>query len=400
MIAVVLALLIQEPALEARRDKIVTTLEEIRGARFSKVVPFRAGERKEYGVNAVENAKLLYGDDLAVAGRALKALGLVSGRIRLDLAIPTLAMTGKVQAFYRNGELVFVDPETPDDELLYKLTLALSDQRFKAREAASKLGTNFDAQMAWAALQHGEADMCKQLMWAGKKGGDKMPDGHVKRLQELAEKWEREDSKWASAVAPRLFVRAGDFIWRRGGIFMESRREAGGMEAVDKAFAAAPTTEQILHPEKVGKDAPAVIDVKPLDDAMAALKWKRAYRTTLGELGAAVFFETHLKEGFEKASPGWGGDTLGYYENEAGRGIAVWTTTWDTADDAAEFQAAAQKIAVVFAPAKDAYNYVLRRGLSVAFVFGVTKEVEDGLLEGLWKCPVTRDGKQELLGKE
>ncbi len=404
--AILLALLLlqeqakPDPELEAKRTKIAATLEAIRGAKFDKTVPVRAGERKEYGTNALENAKLLYGDDLAVAGRALKSLGLISGRIRLDLAIPTLALAAKVQAFYRNGELVIVDRESPDDELLYKLALGLADQRFKVREGAAKLGTNFDAQMAWAAMQHGEADMCKQLMWAGKKTSDKMPDEHLKKLAAGADKWEREDSKWASAVAPRIFIRAGDFIWRRGGIYIETIRQQDGMEGVDKAWAAMPTTEQILHPEKRGKDLPAIVDTRTLEDAMAAGKWKRVYKTTLGELGTAILLETHLKDEIEKASPGWGGDTLCTFEDEAGKPLTVWATSWDSADDAAEFHAAIQRVSNAFATEKTTFNYALRRGTNVALVIGSTKAIEDALLDGLWKCTVKRGDKEEKFGKE
>jgi hypothetical protein len=391
----------EDAELLARRDKIAAAIEEIRAAKFPAPVPARSGERKEYGQNALDNAKLLYGDDLAAAAKALKALGLVGGKLRLDLAIPTLAMAGKIQAFYRNGELVFVDRATPDDELVYKLTLALADQRFKAREAAAKLGTSFDAQMAWAAVQHGDADMTKNLYWTGKKGSEKLPDEHLKNAVAAAEKWEREDSKWASAVAPRLFVRASDFMWRRGGIFMETVRRDGGIEAVDKVFAAPPTTEQILHPEKYGKDAPMTIDAAPLDDALAAKKWKRVYATTLGELGTACFLETHLKDGIEKASPGWGGDALRHYEDGNGGSVAAWLTAWDSVDDAVEFQVAAQKISLATSPSdKDLFNFVIRRGNRVLFVFAVHKSLQETLLDAAWTCTVGVGEKREPFGKE
>lgn len=385
----------------ARRDKIAAAIEEIRGAKFAAPVPARSGERKEYGQNALDNAKLLYGDDLAIAAKALKALGLVGGKLRLDLAIPTLAMAGKIQAFYRNGELVFVDRATPDDELVYKLTLALADQRFKAREAAAKLGTSFDAQMAWAAIQHGDADMTKNLYWAGRKRSEKLPDDHLKNAVAAAEKWEREDSKWASAIAPRLFVRASDFMWRRGGIFMETVRRDGGIEAVDKVFAAPPSTEQILHPEKYGKDTPIAIDAAPLDEALAARKWKRVYATTLGELGTACFLETHLKDGFEKAAPGWGGDALRHFEDGNGGSVSVWLTAWDSGEDAGEFQVEAQKISLATSPAgKDHFNFVIRRGTCVLFVFGVHKDLQETLLDAAWKCTVRNGEKKEPFGKE
>jgi hypothetical protein len=405
MLAVALALLLQQPdpqaELEKKRDAAAKAVEAIRGAAFASAIPVRMGERKEYGQNALDNARLLYGEDLGAAERALKALGLVGGRISLEKALPILAMSGRPQVFYRKGELLFLDPATPEDELVYKLTVALLDQKRDYRGAAAKLGSSFDAQLALAAVHQGDADMTKRLYWAKKKLSERHADGHLKALAAEAEKWEREDSKWASAVAPRILVRAGDFLWRRGGIFMEAVRDAGGIEAVEKVYGSPPaSTEQVLHPEKYGKEPPAAVDAKPLEEALVAAGWKLVYRSTLGELGTAIFLETHLKDAVAKQSEGWGGDAVLYFEKD-GKGLAAWATEWDSADDAVEFQAAAQRVSLAMSPSeKDVNNLVLRRGTSVAVLLGVPKGAQDALLEALWKCTIALGEKKRAFGQE
>jgi hypothetical protein len=365
-----LALLLQQD-LSARRDRVAALVEEIRGAQFPSPVVLREGTRKEYAHATTGNAQLVYGD-LGAFERGLKALGLIGGALNLQRTLQMYALQG-APAYIAKGEVALLDTSVGDDEIAFRLAVLQADQRHGHTELAGRIGPSFDAQMALAAARQGVGDMTKQLVWARKKRDERHAPDHLAKLIAAADTWERETSRFASMVAPRLFVRAADFSYRRGGIFMETVRQAGGMSAVDQVLARPPSsTEQVLHVEKyVAGEEPAVIDAKPLDDALAAKGYARVWSTTLGELGIAIVLETHVKEDVSKAARGWAGDLLCCYEDKQKRTLVAWLTAWDTREDAAEFEAAARKVPGA---------RVLRRGWGAAVLLSAAEDLP------VWKC--------------
>src|SRR5262249_54295884 len=221
-----------------RRDELAAKLESLRGLKFKTPLVLREGTRKEYAAYVLENAKKIYGADLAAAEKGLKALGLISPKLRLDVAITAQAGLG-AKVFCSGGEVVLLDPKAGDEWILNKMDLGLVDQHFSPPAAAT-----FDAQMAWAALRMGDAEVVKHLLYtSGKITGETL-----KKVADEAAAWEKGDSKLASAVVPRLFVRTGDFAWRRGAVFALTQYTLGKL---DQAYARPPaSTEQVLHPEK------------------------------------------------------------------------------------------------------------------------------------------------------
>ena len=83
-------------------------------------------------------------------------------------------------------------------------------------------------------------------------------------------------------VAPRFLVRSSDFMWRRGGIFMETMRQQGGSGRLRYIYKHPPeSTEQILHPEKyIAGETPSKLDVWPLEDLIATRKSASIFGTT------------------------------------------------------------------------------------------------------------------------
>ncbi len=369
------------PSLEQRRDALSARLATLRGLAWKTPLRIREGNRTDYAGYVLENAKRLYGEDLSAAEKGLKALGLLPPRIRLDLAITAQAGFG-VKVFCSEGELVLLDPKAGDEWIVNKMDLGLVDQHF-----APKVAPTVDAQLAFAALRMGDAEVAKYLF----RHDGKLPADLAKKLAEEARTWETSDSKLASAVVPRLFVRTGDFAWRRGGAFAMGLHEKG---ALGKAWAAPPvSTEQVLHPEKYSSgDTPAAIDPAPAAKLLESKGWKEAYRTTLGELGAAVVLETHFpKDDLAAASEGWGGDTLAVFEKEGAPPLVLWATDWDREKDAEEFHAPALRIVLkLMSPDPRLMTPIERRGTAVALAVNVPRELQDGLLEAVWTCTRTR----------
>ncbi len=380
-LAAVLALVLILPQdLEKRRDELAGRLETLRGLKFKSPLVLREGSRRDYAGYVLENARRVYGSDLAAAEKGLKVLGLLPPKMRLDVAITAQAGFG-TKVYCSGGDVVLLDPKAGDEWILNKMDLGLVDQHFMAPAAPT-----YDSQMAWSALRMGDAEVVKHLIWTS----GKITEETVKKAAEEAAAWEKGDSKLASAVAPRIFVRSADFTWRRGGVFALGLYSRGKLDA---AYQRPPSsTEQALHPEKYDADEkPIVIEPAPLDEFLAAKGYKAIYRTTLGELGVALVLETHYsREDLAAASEGWGGDHFAVYEKDGAPPLVVWITEWDTTEDAIEFQAQAFRLMKrVLPPDSELTAPVLRRKTGVVFAVNVPKDLQDDLLETTWKCKRT-----------
>jgi len=283
--------------------------------------------------------------------------------------------------FCAGGEVILLDPKAGDEWILNKMDLGLVDQHFAPPAAAT-----FDAQMAWGALRMGDAEVVKHLIWTS----NKITGETVKKIADETAAWEKGDSKLASVVAPRLFVRSAEFPWRRGAVFALTQFTLGKL---DQAYAKPPvSTEQVLHPEKYQADEkPITIDPAPVEGFLAGKGYKAIYRTVLGELGVAMVLETHFpREDLSSVSEGWGGDLLLVFEKEGEAPLVFWLTEWDTDEDAIEFQAQAfrlMKRVLLSDPAL--VPAAMRNKTGVVFGVNLPKELQDGLLDASWKCKRT-----------
>lgn len=118
-------------------------------------------------------------------------------------------------------------------------------------------------------------------------------------------------------------------LYERGALAMLSAFERGGLAAVDALLRDPPlSSEQLLHPCKLGTDAPTNIAIPTLPGAKAGPS------TTVGELAlrnllaARILDEALLSE----ATTGWDGDRLTWYETPQGT-MLVWRSIWDRPAD-------------------------------------------------------------------
>jgi hypothetical protein len=387
------AALIQSPEdLPRRRDVLSARVQDLRGEKIGDPIPVEIGSKKEGAGLALDGARELYGGDLAGFERVLKALGLISTALKLERAIPLFA-AGSMKSYAAGGTLKVLDPALPDDELVYRLTLVLSSRLLAGAPAADG---SFDARMARLAVQHGDADMTKQLFWAGLPVNGRRADAeaHLKRLIEGAEKWERETSGFAGLVAPRFLVRSGDFMWRRGGIFMETMRQNGGGGRLRYVYKHPPeTTEQILHPEKyIRRERGTILEFPALETLMADRKAPKVFRTTLGELGTALLLESLDRTTKAEGSQGWAGDRLMAWA-EGDRTVIVWAGLWDEEKDAKEFEDAASAAAFAINGRDDharafvvrGKSAIIRDGPATVFVMNCPADLKDRVIASVLK---------------
>ena len=129
------------------------------------------------------------------------------------------------------------------------------------------------------------------------------------------------------------------FPYEAGADFVLVLFNEGGWDLVDQAFANLPqSTEQILHPEKyIDGEAPISVSV---NDPLPALggDWEILDVDTFGEYRMQLFLDTGevRPESALDAASGWGGDQVVVAGTDDELAM-VWSTEWDTAEDAQEF---------------------------------------------------------------
>ncbi|TFH66889.1 MAG: hypothetical protein E4G90_01220 [Gemmatimonadales bacterium] len=147
--------------------------------------------------------------------------------------------------------------------------------------------------------------------------------------------------------APRFLSEPLLAAYVQGGAMVHRIKAKGGWPAVEALYGDPPrSSEQVLHPEKLGKDLP--VDVRfPSLPMRLPTGWTLKEEDVLGEIGIRVLLENWRDPewpdvaGVHQAAAGWGGDRYGYFTGPGGKGeVLIWRTVWDTAEDAQEFSLA------------------------------------------------------------
>jgi hypothetical protein len=105
------------------------------------------------------------------------------------------------------------------------------------------------------------------------------------------------------------------------------------------------STEQIIHLEGRGRRRPFVaIDFSDLRKALQKHDCRNLSEDTMGELGISLWLRSIHPATDASAAEGWDGDRWIALECTDGKEIA-WLTSWDTPEDAIEFEQAIEAIA-------------------------------------------------------
>lgn len=129
------------------------------------------------------------------------------------------------------------------------------------------------------------------------------------------------------------------FYYADGMEFVSFIWQDGGWEAVNAVWLNPPTTsEQIIHPQKYhdGEGAIPVAIANP--QPVFGNEWRIIEDNAWGELGTRVFLQNGgvSARAASRAAEGWGGDAVYVITNDD-ESAMVWSTAWDSDDDAAEF---------------------------------------------------------------
>jgi hypothetical protein len=219
--------------------------------------------------------------------------------------------------------------------LSHELTHALDDQRFDlSREDALAYACADEPLAGFVALTEGDA-VYSSNAWARRF----LSGAEITQLQQ-----EASDFPPPPGTIPPFVQALQVFPYPNGQAFVQALVDRGGEKAVDAAFRNPPvSTEQILHPEKYPSDVPdPVTATKP---SGLSHEWALIDQMQVGEAWLKLLLQLRLPEGqAAEAATGWGGAEYGAWSNGAGT-VVVLHTTWDTEQDAKEFQAALESYA-------------------------------------------------------
>ncbi len=374
------------PAASAAPDaervrRLAREVEALRGKTFKQEVAVErqtAQEFRKFVEAQIE--KELPPAEAARQSKALHALGLLPRDYDLRKGLADLYVS-QAGAYY-NPEtktfylLVASLPEPlMDDVIRHELVHALQDQYHDLAPALERARASQDDDVA-SAFQHlveGEAQyvlLRRQLEAMGVKLDRNHPmgdlvcqqardlprDALIASVRQAAAALGPEGAELRKAMealegVPDYLFWALHSPYVKGQFAVHKAHAAGGWEAVDALYARPPrSTEQVLHPEKLiaePRDEPAPIPAAaPHADALGE-GWQLLRSNTLGELGLAVLLERWgaPRERARAAAAGWDGDRYHVYEGPGGALALLWYTTWDSVEDAGEFDAALKALA-------------------------------------------------------
>jgi hypothetical protein len=226
----------------------------------------------------------------------------------------------------------------PVEKVLYshEYDHALQDQHFDLNKVQDGLQDQADTLLAHQALVEGDAYVT-MTYWLQQ---------HLSPT-EITEVLAASQDPAAQAALDRIpqIVQAQIlFSATQGTTFVFSMQLGGGWQAVNQAFGKLPeSTEQVLHPDKYASgEAPVKVDLP--DDLATKLGsgWSLAQENTLGEHQMSIWLGAPTAASAAAAAEGWGGDRIAVLSGPNDAWAIAWQTVWDSPDDAAEFQTAAE----------------------------------------------------------
>jgi hypothetical protein len=310
--------------------EVESQVEAVRGLEFERAVNVEAVTPAEIDRRLARYFDVYY-PRRAYARRTLawRTIGAIPPGIGILEALSRYQQ-GQVLGFYnsQNGELVYTGDEdlTRIEQfiLAHELTHAIDDQHFDLdRLDELTLTCDDDRVLAALGVVEGSANHFATAVIF------RFP------IQEIG-----EIPGGSAEGVPPLITQLQAYPYTSGQAFVDHLADDGGVAAVNEALRRFPTTtEQVLHPEKYGKDEPTPVDVPDFAPTFGE-GWRDLDVMIVGELWLRVLLDTRLiGSDASSAAEGWDGGIYRAWTD--GNDVAViLSTTWDTAVEAGAFRGA------------------------------------------------------------
>ncbi|UQA57851.1 hypothetical protein [Polyangium aurulentum] len=276
--------------------------------------------------------------------------------------------------------------------LAHEIEHALQDQHF-GRPAPEEISEE-DSRLAYGAVLEGDAMVTMVAYVAADRG---LPFSRaIRRVSDITRDVQIDRivaGERGSALAHALPIMRERlmFPYNAGAGLVADLYRAGGLSLVNTLFTRRPvSTEQVLHPEKyIAGEMPVAVRAPAPPPG-----YRLVASEPLGELQTRVVLERCIYQaGAAAAAAGWGGDRYSLFTGPAGEVALLWSTAWDTENDAAEFsRALSANPACLRSPrmgsAKiDGSLHVVTEGRNVAVVRGLPDPLARETAKGLLALP-------------
>jgi hypothetical protein len=279
---------------------------------------------------------------VAANERFYKAFGLLPPEASLgDLTVEMLS--GGVAGYYRDDQkTLYVVSRSgevgPNEKVTFahEFDHALQDQHFTIFKDQEGITNRSDWLLARQALYEGDASLLMTL-WMSENFSPE-------EFQELLAQGVNDPSSEMLERMPAILRETLLYPYTTGLAFAQGQyMDGGGWAGVDALYDNVPeTTEQILHPEKYqAGEGPIEIDVPEDLATRIGPDWELALDDTFGEFQTGVWLRDADATNADDAAAGWGGDRVIVLDGPGDAWATLLATEWDTAADAAEFEASA-----------------------------------------------------------
>jgi hypothetical protein len=336
-----LAILIEltDPADEAVIDRIGATVAERRGLALLEDVPVYLLRRAEIPAYLAADEEVRAHEDAFDAGtdddvdqRIFALLGLIGDDVSLDELFEDF-FVGLGLGFYDFDLRGFVIISANDhvaggdvSTITHEFVHVLQDQHFAISDYFEAHRDNQDRVLAARFVVEGDATNSERLF-------RDLESDLASRLEPR-----RDRAPGLRASVPPLLQTIFTAPYTTGARVIAQVLRSDGQAGVDALLAEfPPSTEQLLHPDKLAAgERPLAVDDPDVAGVLGAA-WAPVGSDTLGEFVLRTLLGPATGDAdARRAAAGWGGDRLTAYRGPADMSLLVWELRWDTAADAEE----------------------------------------------------------------
>ena len=271
--------------------------------------------------------------DAAFVEAVLRLLGVIRDETGYVPLLQEL-FVGLVLGFYDFDLQAFVIISSNDGiarrdiaTIVHEYVHALQDQHFDLGGAFEATNSNSDAALALRFVVEGDARFAEGLFGdLIAEAAGSLPDARD-RLPGLRQ------------PVPTALQEIFNAPYQDGLAAVTRVQSVDGLRGIDALLRnPPPSTEQLLHPDKLASGEPPLSVPDPDLDAALGPAWNIDGADTLGEFFLRVLLreEIGVTEA-ARAAAGWGGDRLSLYRTAQGDLLLGWRLQWDDSGEGAEF---------------------------------------------------------------
>lgn len=321
-------------------DRFFSGASKVRGLAIKNKVPCF-----EKGLEAVKEdvKQLIDKDELKHAALLYKALGLVPDDYDFEKNYIDYTLANVAGLYDQKNKRFLIMDSVPmmlrPIVMVHELTHALQDQHYDLENFADEKKLTTDEELARSALLEGDATavmMDYTTALVGRPPLSEQKDVSSSVLQNVIS----ARLTTTLTAAPKSVSLLLMFPYNSGLNFVQQQLYGKGYAVLDNFYKNPPrSTEEILHPEKYGKqDFKSFSDKEVLREFSENDNLQISYSDVMGEFfikamlfGAGIDVEQNL---------GWGGDRAVVLNNNE----VLWLTAWDSKEQAEKFFNGYQKL--------------------------------------------------------